>query len=45
MFRAKIRCTGIHHLMGMLLFARGDLIADMVAIIGTIDVVFGEVDR
>jgi NADH:ubiquinone oxidoreductase subunit D len=45
LFRGKIRCTGIHHLMGMLIFTRGDLIADLVAVIGTIDIVFGEIDR
>lgn len=44
-FRAKIRCTGIHHLMGMLLYSGGDLIADLVAVIGTMDIVFGEIDK
>ncbi len=44
-YRMKIRPPGFVHLAAMDEMARGHMIADVVAIIGTIDVVFGEVDR
>jgi NADH-quinone oxidoreductase subunit D len=44
-FRLKIRAPGFAHLSAMDEMARGHMIADAVAIIGTMDIVFGEVDR
>lgn len=44
-YRLKIRAPGFYHLQGMDLMAKGHFIADVVAIIGTMDLVFGEVDR
>ena len=43
-YRAKLRAPGFLHLQASKLFA-GHLLADVVAIIGTLDIVFGEVDR
>jgi len=44
-YRVKIRAPGFAHLAALDEMARGHMIADMVAIIGTQDIVFGEVDR
>ncbi len=44
-YRLKIRAPGFAHLSAMDEMARGHMIADAVAIIGTMDIVFGEVDR
>ena len=44
-YRLKIRPPGFSHLAGMDEIARGHMIADAVAIIGTLDIVFGEIDR
>jgi NADH-quinone oxidoreductase subunit D len=44
-YRLKIRASGFPHLAAMDELARGHMIADVVAIIGTLDIVFGEVDR
>jgi NADH-quinone oxidoreductase subunit D len=44
-YRVKIRAPGFPHLAAMDEMARGHMIADAVAIIGTMDVVFGEIDR
>jgi NADH-quinone oxidoreductase subunit D len=44
-YRLKIRAPGFAHLAAMDEMARGHMIADVVAIIGTQDIVFGEVDR
>jgi NADH-quinone oxidoreductase subunit D len=44
-YRMKIRAPGFAHLAAMDEIARGHMIADAVAIIGTLDIVFGEVDR
>ncbi len=44
-YRLKIRPPGFAHLAGMDEMARGHMIADAVAIIGTMDIVFGEIDR
>jgi NADH-quinone oxidoreductase subunit D len=41
----KIRGAGFAHLQGLSEMSRGHMIADVVAIIGTLDFVFGEVDR
>ena len=44
-YRLKIRAPGFAHLAAMDDLARGHMIADAVAIIGTMDIVFGEIDR
>ena len=44
-YRLKIRAPGFAHLQGMDEMARGHMLPDGVAIIGTQDIVFGEVDR
>jgi NADH-quinone oxidoreductase subunit D len=44
-WRLKIRAPGFPHLAAMDEIARGHMIADVVAIIGTMDIVFGEIDR
>lgn len=43
--RCKIKSTGIMHLQGLNLLVRNHLLADVVTIIGTQDLVFGEIDR
>jgi NADH-quinone oxidoreductase subunit D len=44
-YRLKIRAPGFAHLSALDELARGHMIADAVAIIGTMDIVFGEIDR
>ncbi len=44
-YRVKIRAPGFAHLSAMDEMARGHMLADVVAIIGTQDIVFGEIDR
>jgi len=44
-YRVKIRAPGFPHLAALDEMARGHMIADTVAIIGTQDIVFGEIDR
>ncbi len=44
-YRLKIRPPGFPHLAAMDEMARGHMIPDVVAIIGTMDIVFGEIDR
>jgi len=44
-YRMKIRAPGFAHLAALDEMVRGHMIADVVAIIGTQDIVFGEVDR
>ena len=44
-YRLKIRAPGFPHLAAMDEMAKGHMIADAVAIIGTMDIVFGEIDR
>ncbi|HEX7044850.1 MAG TPA: NADH-quinone oxidoreductase subunit D [Burkholderiales bacterium] len=44
-YRVKIRAPGFAHLAALDEMARGHMIADLVAIIGTQDIVFGEIDR
>jgi NADH-quinone oxidoreductase subunit D len=41
----KIRAPGYVHLAGMDEMSRGHMIADVVTIIGSQDIVFGEIDR
>ncbi|TJZ75640.1 NADH-quinone oxidoreductase subunit D [Chitiniphilus eburneus] len=44
-YRLKIRAPGFAHLAALDEMARGHMLADVVAIIGTQDIVFGEIDR
>jgi NADH-quinone oxidoreductase subunit D len=44
-YRLKIRAPGFAHMAGLDEMVRGHMIADVVTIIGTQDIVFGEVDR
>jgi NADH-quinone oxidoreductase subunit D len=44
-YRCKIRGTGFSHLQAMELMSKGHMLADSIAILGSIDIVFGEVDR
>ncbi len=44
-YRLKIRAPGFAHLAAMNEMAEGHMLADVVAIIGTMDIVFGEIDR
>lgn len=44
-YRIKIRAPGFAHLAAMDEMAKGHMLADVVAIIGTQDIVFGEIDR
>jgi NADH:ubiquinone oxidoreductase subunit D len=43
-YRCKIRSPGFFHLQGISVMAQKHFLADVVAIIGTQDIVFGEVD-
>lgn len=44
-FRCKIRSPGYFHLQGINYLSKGLFLADVVTIIGTLDIVFGEIDR
>lgn len=44
-YRMKIRAPGFSHLSAMDEMCRGHMIADLVAVISSLDVVFGEIDR
>ena len=44
-YRCRIKSPGFLHLQGLDLMARSSLLADLVTIIGTQDLVFGEIDR
>lgn len=44
-YRCKIKAPGFTHLQALDYLSRGLLIADIVTVIGTLDIVFGEVDR
>jgi NADH dehydrogenase (ubiquinone) Fe-S protein 2 len=44
-YRCKIKAPGFMHLQGLDFMSRDHMIADVVTIIGTQDIVFGEVDR
>ena len=44
-YKCKIRAPGFAHLQAMDFMCRGHLLADVSAILGSIDIVFGEVDR
>ncbi|MGF7160061.1 NADH-quinone oxidoreductase subunit D [Rhodoligotrophos appendicifer] len=44
-YRCKIRAPGFAHLQGMDFMSRGHMLADVSAVLGSLDIVFGEVDR
>ncbi|MGK9169641.1 NADH-quinone oxidoreductase subunit D [Inquilinus limosus] len=44
-YRCRIRAPGFAHLQGLDFMSRGHMLADTVAIIGSQDIVFGEIDR
>ncbi len=44
-YRCKIRAPGFAHLQAMDFMTKGHMLADAVTIIGTMDIVFGEIDR
>ena len=44
-YRVKIRAAGFAHLAALDEMIRGHMIADVVALIGSLDIVFGEIDR
>jgi NADH-quinone oxidoreductase subunit D len=44
-YRLKVRAPGFPHLAALDEMSRGHMLADVVAIIGTMDIVFGEIDR
>jgi NADH-quinone oxidoreductase subunit D len=44
-YRCKIRATGFSHLQALSKLTKGHMLADTVAILGSLDIVFGEIDR
>lgn len=44
-YRCKIKAPGFYHLQALNVMSKGHLLADCVTIIGTQDIVFGEIDR
>ena len=44
-YRCRIRAPGFAHLQALDFMTRGHMLADVVAVIGTMDIVFGEIDR
>src|SRR5690606_30372703 len=44
-YRVKVRAPGFAHLAAMNEMVQGHMLADVVAVIGTQDIVFGEIDR
>jgi len=44
-YRCKIRATGFSHLQAIEFMARGHMLADITALLGSLDIVFGEIDR
>lgn len=44
-YRCRIRAPGFAHLQALDFMAKGHMLADVAAIIGSLDIVFGEVDR
>ncbi len=44
-YRCKIRAPGFAHLQAMDFICRGHMLADISAVLGSLDIVFGEVDR
>lgn len=44
-YRCRIRTPGFAHLQALEFMTKGHMLADVVAVIGTMDIVFGEIDR
>jgi NADH-quinone oxidoreductase subunit D len=44
-YRCKLRSPGFAHLQAMEKLSKGHMLADAVSIIGSLDIVFGEIDR
>ncbi|MBF0263003.1 MAG: NADH-quinone oxidoreductase subunit D [Magnetococcales bacterium] len=44
-YRVKIRAAGYNHLQSLKSILKGHMLADVTTIVGTIDIVFGEIDR
>src|SRR6185437_12241111 len=44
-YRCRIRAPGFPHLQALDFMSKGHMLADVVAIIGSMDIVFGEIDR
>jgi NADH-quinone oxidoreductase subunit D len=44
-YRCRIRAPGFAHLQGMDFMCRGHMLADVAGVLGSLDIVFGEVDR
>ncbi len=44
-YRCRIRAPGFFHLQGLDMMTKDHMIADLVTVIGTQDIVFGEIDR
>jgi len=44
-YRCKIKAPGFGHLQGLELISKGHMLADVVANLGSLDIVFGEIDR
>jgi NADH-quinone oxidoreductase subunit D len=44
-YKCKVRSPAYHHLQVMPAISKGHFLADLVALVGTVDIVFGEIDR
>lgn len=44
-YKCKVRSPALHHLQVLPTLAKGHFLADLVTLMGTIDIVFGEIDR
>jgi NADH:ubiquinone oxidoreductase subunit D len=44
-YKCKVRSPAYHHLQVLPKLARGYFLADLATLIGTVDIVFGEIDR
>ena len=44
-YRCKFRSPGFFHLQGLGVLSKNHFLADIVTLIGSIDIVFGEIDR
>jgi NADH:ubiquinone oxidoreductase subunit D len=44
-YRCKVRSPAFHHLHVLNEISKGHFLADLVTLLGTIDIVFGEIDR
>jgi len=44
-YRVKIRAAGFNHLQAMKTVLKGHMLADVTTLVGSIDIVFGEIDR